>query len=66
MAAALAQSLLQVFATKGNIGLMISLVDPFGAESPAPNKSSKPASAEDIEFWTDVFRAILPEDEPES
>jgi hypothetical protein len=49
-----------------NIAAMISLVDNFELPEPdEPYKPGMPAPAADIEFWRDVFRALLPEDEAE-
>jgi hypothetical protein len=39
---------------------MINLIDQIAPELPEPNEPGKPCSAEDIEFWKDVFRALLP------
>ncbi len=35
-------------------------------EPDEPYKPGMPAPAADIEFWRDVFRALLPEDETEA
>jgi hypothetical protein len=40
---------------------VISLVDNF--DEPEPDKPGQPCTAEDIEFWTDVFGALLPEED---
>jgi hypothetical protein len=47
---------------------MISLVDNSELLEPAdePYKPGMPAPAADIEFWRDVFSALLPEDETEA
>jgi hypothetical protein len=39
---------------------MINLIDPIAPELPEPHKPGAPASAEDIEFWRDVFSVLLP------
>ena len=64
MAGILTRSFSPESSKRAIFGSVISLVDNF--DEPEPNEPGTPCTAEDIEFWTDVFGALLPAEEESS